>query len=580
MAVLNKIRQRSVFLIIIIALALFSFVLADLIRNGGFSSKNSQNVIATVNGTDIDRAEFAKEVDAFERNMGGQMSTTQAVNRVWDQKLRQVILEDQIEDLGIRAGEAQITSILSSQMAGDPRFTNAAGMVDENRIKEYMATLKSTSPEMYEQLTQNIARSARINAYYNMISAGVGATLLEGEQAYKFKNNNISLEYVKIPYTSISDDKVEVTKSDIQNYIKEHSAKFKTDASRSIQYVVFNEEASSEDVEEAKQSIADLRKERVEYNAAIGANDTLPGFNNADDYAEFIDNNSDLPFDNTFKFRNDIKGEYTDSIFSLNEGETFGPYKENGYWKLSKVIEVKNMPDSVKASHILIAYQGSAPDATRTKAQAKELADSIAGVVKSDKSKFADLASEYSADTQSKENGGDLGWFIPGMMIPEFNNFAFENSTGDIGVVETQYGYHVISIEDQTEPARAVKVATLAREINASEGTMNRLFNEVTKFEIAANEGNFNDVAKENNYPVKTVRGMKALDENIPGVGSQRRVVQWAFNEDSDVGDVKRFDTSNGYVVAQLTARTNDGLMSVEEASSIVTPILQKREEG
>ena len=93
MAVLNKIRQRSVFLIIIIALALFSFVLADVIRNGGMASQSSQNVIATVNGNEISREEFAREVEAFERNMGRNTSTTQAVNRIWDQKLREVILE-------------------------------------------------------------------------------------------------------------------------------------------------------------------------------------------------------------------------------------------------------------------------------------------------------------------------------------------------------------------------------------------------------------------------------------------------------------------------------------------------------
>ncbi|AVR44322.1 peptidylprolyl isomerase [Christiangramia fulva] len=580
MAVLNKIRQRSVFLIIIIALALFSFVLADLIKNGGFNSKSSQNVIATVNGTDIGREEFAREVENLQRNMGGQMSTTQAVNRVWDQKLREVILQNQIEDLGIRAGEAQIINILSAQMAGDPRFTNEAGMVDENRIKEYMATLKSTSPQAYEQLTKNIAKSARINTYYNMISAGVGATVLEGEQAYRFRNDNISLEFVKIPYSSIPDEKVEISKSEIKNYIKEHPAKFKTEASRSIQYVVFNEEASPEDKAEAKQELTNLRNQRVEYNAAIGANDTLPGFNDTDDYAEFIDNNSDLPFDNSFKFRNDLKGKYADSIFKLKEGETFGPYEENGYWKISKVIEAKKIPDSVKASHILIAYQGSAPQATRTKAQAKELADSIAGVVKKDKSKFADLAAEYSADTSNKDNAGDLGYFTPGMMIPAFNDFVFQNSEGDIGVVETQYGYHVIYIEDQTEPAPAVRVATLAREITPSEGTMNKLFNEVTKFEMSANENNFNEVAKEGNYDVKTVRDMKALDENIPGVGSERRIVQWTFNEDTEAGDIKRFDTSNGYVVAQLISKNDAGLMSVEEASSIVTPILRKEKKA
>ena len=148
MALLNKIIQRSVFLIIIIALALFSFVLADVIRNGGFSGQDSQNVIATVNGNEVDREEFAREVEAFERNMGNNISTTQAVNRIWDQKLRQVILEEEVEKLGLRAGEDQVTELVRTQMAGNPNFSNEAGMFDENRLREYVANLKETSPEI------------------------------------------------------------------------------------------------------------------------------------------------------------------------------------------------------------------------------------------------------------------------------------------------------------------------------------------------------------------------------------------------------------------------------------------------
>ncbi len=585
MAVLNKIRQRSVFLIIIIALALFSFVLADVIRNGGLSSKNDQNVIATVNGNEISREEFAREVDAFERNMGGQLSTTQAVNRIWDQKLRQVIIEEQIEELGIRAGEGQITNLVRTQMANNPNFTNEAGMFDENRLREYVANLRESSPQAYaqwQQFTNNLATTARINNYYSMVSAGVGATLLEGKQAYKLQNDNINMKFVQIPYSSVPDDKVDVSKSEIQNYIEEHPAKFETEASRNMQYVVFNETASSEDKSEAKESLIKLQDQRVEYNAAVGANDTLPGFDDTDDYADFVNNNSDMPFDNRFKFRNEFKGNYGDTLFNLNEGQTFGPYEENGYWKLSKLVEAKQIPDSVKASHILVTYQGSQLGAgvARSKEEAKQLADSIAGVVRKDKSKFAEMASEYSADTSNKEQGGDLGYFVPGMMIPAFENYVFENSTGDVGVVETPLGYHVISIEDQTDAARAVKVATLAREINASEKTMNNLFNEVTKFEISASEGDFNEVAKEGSYEVKTVKDVKALDENIPGAGTQRRIVQWAFQDDAEVGDVKRFETTNGYVVAQLTSKQDKGLMSVEEASSIVTPILKKEKKA
>ncbi|MBT8295032.1 MAG: peptidylprolyl isomerase, partial [Gramella sp.] len=585
MAVLNKIRQRSVFLIIIIALALFSFVLADVIRNGGLSSQSSQNVIATVNGEEIGREEFAREVEAFERNMGRNISTTQAVNRIWDQKLREVILEEQVEELGIRAGEGQITNLVRSQMAGNPNFTNEAGMFDENRLREYVANLKETSPEAYQQwqqFTSNLAKTAKLNTYYNMVSAGVGATLLEGEQAYRLQNDNINMKFVQIPYSSIPDSEVEVSKSDIKSYIEKHPARFETEASRSLQYVIFTENASDSDKSEAKEAITALRDERVEYNAAIGANDTLAGFDNTEDYTDFISNNSDLPFENRFKFRNDFKGENAESIFNLNEGETFGPYEENGYWKLSKVVETKNIPDSVKASHILIAFEGTQLGAGsgRDKDEAKQLADSIANVARSNKDKFAELASEFSADTSNKEQAGDLGYFMPGMMIPAFENYVFDNSTGDIGVVETPLGYHVISIDDQTEAARAVKVATIAREIEASEKTMNNLFNEVTKFEISAAEDGFTDVAKKENYEVKTVKDIKALEENIPGAGAQRRVVQWAFEDDAKVGDVRRFDTNNGYIVAQLTSKKDDGLMSVEEASSTVTPILKKEKKA
>lgn len=585
MAVLNKIRQRSVFLIIIIALALFSFVLADVIRNGGLSSQNSQNVIATVNGDEISREEFAREVEAFERNMGRNVSTTQAVNRIWDQKLREVILNEQVDELGIRAGEGQITNLVRSQMAGNPNFTNEAGMFDENRLREYVANLKETSPEAYaqwQQFTSNLAKTAKLNTYYNMVSAGVGATLLEGEQAYRLQNDNINMKFVQIPYSSIPDSEVEVTKSDIKSYIDNHSSRFETDASRSLQYVIFTENASGDDKSEAKEAISSLRDQRVEYNAAIGANDTLAGFDSTQDYADFISNNSDLPFENRFKFRNDFSGENAESIFNLNEGETFGPYEENGYWKLSKVVETKNIPDSVKASHILIAYEGTQLGAgsARNKEEAEQLADSIANVARADKEKFAELAMEYSADTSNKEQAGDLGYFVPGMMIPAFENYVFDNSTGDIGVVETPLGYHVISIEDQTEAAKAVKVATIAREIQASEKTMNDLFNEVTKFEISASEGDFSEVAKKENYEVKTVKDIKALEENIPGAGAQRRVIQWAFEDEASVGDVRRFDTNNGYIVAQLTSKKDKGLMSVEEASSTVTPILKKEKKA
>ena len=176
MAVLNKIRQRSVFLIVIIALALFSFVLADVIRNGGLSSQKSQNVVATVNGEEISREDFARQVDAYQQNMGPNATTAQVVNQVWDLKLREVVLQEEFEKLGINVGEAQVRQLLRLQLAQNPNFVNEAGMFDENKLQEYVANLKATSPQAYNQWVayeNSIAENAKENIYYNMVRAGI-----------------------------------------------------------------------------------------------------------------------------------------------------------------------------------------------------------------------------------------------------------------------------------------------------------------------------------------------------------------------------------------------------------------------
>ncbi|NJY63673.1 peptidylprolyl isomerase [Salinimicrobium sp. CDJ15-81-2] len=585
MAVLNQIRQRSVFLIVIIALALFSFVLADVIRNGGMVSQKSQNTIATINGEDIEREQFARQVEAYQRNLGPNASTSQAVNMVWDLNVRRALMEEQFEELGIRVEEAQVKEMLRQEMGSNPNFTNEAGMFDENRLREYVATLKSTSPQAYQQWVDyenNIAESAREQIYLNLVRAGVGATLLEGEQAYRFANDNVDLEFVQVPYSSVDDSEVEISKSEISKYIKANPDKFSSEATRDIRYVFFEETASPEDEQEVRTDLEGLLNSRVEFNAVTNSNDTVAGFSNTTEYETFVNENSDQKFLNSFVFRDQLPAEHADSLFNLGEGEIYGPFQFNGSWRVSKLVETAQIPDSSKAAHILVAWQGSpvGGQVTRTKEEAKALADSISNVVKKDRAKFAELASEFSADASNKEEGGDLGWFSPGMMVPAFNDFVFRNNEGTIGVVETQFGYHVINIQEQTEREKAVKLATISRAIEPSEKSMNDLFAEVTNFELKAKEGDFEQLAKSNGKEVRPVKDIQQLEESIPGLGAQRRIVQWAFEDGVEVGDIKRFEVSGGYVVAQVTAVNEKGLKSVESASSTVIPILQKQKKA
>ncbi|WP_108867439.1 peptidylprolyl isomerase [Aquimarina aquimarini] len=585
MAVLNKIRQRSVFLIVIIALALFSFVLADLIRNGGAISQKAENIIATINGKDIDRTDFARKVELASQNFGGGASSIQAVNYVWNQQLREAVFEEQLDELDIRVGEDEVNELLAESLANNPTFQNEAGAFDKAKMQEYVANVKATSPKAYAQwldFENSVSKNAREKIYLTMIKAAVGSTLREGELEYKMENDNVDIKYVQVPFSSIEDGKVDVTDADIKSYVDAHADQYKAEESRDIQYVLFNEEASEEDKNQIRQEVAGLLDDKVEFNKSTNATDSVFGFRNTKNVEEFVAQHSAIPFDGGFKFKKDLPATVADTLYNLGIGGVYGPYKDGGHYKISRIIAQKQIPDSVKANHILISWEGlgTAGDTKRTKEEAKALADSIVGLTRADKTKFTTLASEFSADSSNKDKGGDLGYFTPGRMVPAFNDYCFENKIGDQGIVETQFGYHIISIEDQKNEQTAVKIATVAQKIEPSEKTIDAIFTKTTKFQIAAKDKKFDEISKENGLTARPVNKIKELDESIPGVGAQRSIVQWAFNEKSEVGDIKRFDIPGGYAVVQLTAKAGKGLMSVEDASATVKPILIKEKKA
>lgn len=586
MAVLSKIRQRSVFLIAIIALALFAFVLADVIKNGGFTTQKSQQVVATVNGEDINQQEFANKVEMQASRYGGAVSTTRAMNATWEQEVRRIVLEEQYDELGITIEKDRLNTILREALQDDPTFQNEDGTFSEGKMREYIASLKSGQAgyERWVAYEQSLAQNEKQNIYFNLVKAGLGATYTEGQLAYEMENNTRDIQFVQIPYTSIPDDQVEVSKEDIQEYLNAHKNEYQTEATRNIRFVKFDEKATKTDEEVVQGEVSKLLDNRVEYNAAVKVNDTVIGLKNTTDAGDFVNEFSDLRFDDRYLFKNELPAGVRDTLFAMEEGDIYGPYKDNGFYKISKTIAVRQLPDSVKASHILLTYAGlqNAGAETRSKAAAKKLADSLASVIKSDADKLAELAPEYSADGSSRENGGELDYTTKGRFVKPFSDFVFEGEEGEVGVVESNYGYHIIRIEDQKNPQRAVKIATVAKEIQPSQQTINNTFTNTTKFEMAvgANKENFGSIAKDSNYVVRPVNNIKVLDENIPGQGSQRDIVRWAFEEDTQIGDVKRFQVDGGYLVVQLTDKAKKGLMTVDGASAQVTPLVRNEKKA
>ncbi|WP_405384349.1 peptidylprolyl isomerase [Maribacter sp. LLG6340-A2] len=580
MAVLENIRKRTTVLILIIGLALFAFVISGVFTSSNFGGEKVGSSVAEINGEEISIDEFRQEVETAARRVGPNASSMQVVNQVWENKIRKAILGEQFEDLGIGIEQDQIVDFLrTTGYAQNPEFQDGDGQFDPNIFRQTVADWKVNNPAQYEawlQTENEIVQLAKEQTYFNLVKAGVGATLKEGELDYRLANDKMDIKYVRVPYSSIPDSTITVTKSEIADYVNDHKEEYKQEPARDLQYVFFSEKPSEADDLAIKEEITKLLDDTVEYNSQTDRNDTILGFRNTKDMAEFLDRNSDTKFDTIFKAKKDLPSSVADSLFSLNVGEIYGPYKDGGSYKISKMM-ARKPNGSVKASHILLAYTGATranPDVTRTKEEAEAKAKELLREARKSGVVFSELARDNS-DGPSAPNGGDLGYFQEGTMVPKFNDFAFNNKVGSIGMVETDFGFHVIKIDDKQD---IVQIATASREIEASEETINTLFTNATTFEMETMEDEtaFSEIAKKGEYVVRPVNKIKALDENLPGLSNQRNIVQWAFNEDTKVGDVKRFSINNGYAVVQLTGSYEEGVMSTEDASVLVLPLIRK----
>ena len=404
-------------------------------------------------------------------------------------------------------------------------------------------------------------------------------TEAEGKFKYEAEANKVNFDFVSIPFSSIKDSDVKVTDDEIIAYMKTKEKKFKSEESRELDYVLIQEKPSAQDEAEIKKNVDALLLPSVRYNKETGKNDTISGFRSATNTAEFVNANSDIPFDSSYVAKQDLPAGNTEQLFNLPIGEIYGPYMYNNYYCISKGLGRK-AGAKVKASHILISWEGTqVPNKKekRTKEQAKAKADGLLAQALANPGMFMMLAMTNSDDS-SAQQGGDLGYFGPNQMVKPFNDFAFNNPVGKIGLVETEFGYHIINVTDKQD---AVKLATIAQKIEPSEATNDKIYTQATKFEMDAVTKDFATLVKEMKLTASPAARVKAIDENFGSVSNQRQIVKWAFESDTKIGSVKRFEVVNvGHVIAKLKSISEKGLMTVEEAKPQVEPILKNKKKA
>ena len=349
-----------------------------------------------------------------------------------------------------------------------------------------------------------------------------------------------------------------VTDQDNKKFYEENKYKFETDETRGIEYVVFDIKPSAQDDQDAQKFVNEMKED----------------FANTDNVASFVNANSDQRYDSTWMANTDVPAVIESVIFEGGNqpGFVYGPYFDNEAYNLVRIVDLQNRADSLKASHILIAYQGAlrSEDTITTKERAQAVADSLAAVLKKNVKKtelFEELATKFSTDKGSAEKGGDLDWFTDGMMVYNFNEFVMNNPVGTIGVVETPFGYHVIKVTGKTEMKPKARLAFLKHELTPSTKTYQDVFAQANKF-VTENRtyDQFNAAIEAQGMTKRNMPRMTASTYQITGIDNPRQIVRWAFDDKTKVGDVSSiFELDNMFVVAALTDMVPEGYAPMEK---------------
>lgn len=579
MQIIQKIRDKGApITIVAISLALIAFILMDSKQGGGPTANDS---IGKVNGNTIDQDEFFKKVRMLEnqeeQQSGQRPSSTRSVQireQVWNQIVAERVFYAEAEKLGISFTSKELDFILKSDDQSNPLMQDkgmidpATGKLDMTKVSQALTNIKKMKGEQWDVINSQIIEPQKLTSistkYFALLNASAYYPTWMQEKDEKENRSFATISYVQIPYQTISDSTVTVTDADIEKYVKENKEMFKQEAGRMISYVTFSQLPGSADSARTRSVVEGLKD----------------AFANETNVKTFLARNtSAIDFDTNYVPKSRIQSAYLDSITRLPAGSVYGPYVDNNAFVLAKMIGTKSLPDSVNARHILIAtVNNQTGEPILEDSVAKRRADSIYNAINGG-ANFAALAMYYSADG-SKDKGGDLGTFSYGQMVPEFNNFCFDKSPGSKGVVKTQFGYHIIEVMKHMGASPAYKIGFLAKEIFASEETINKASNEAIKLAAIKDPKEQEAYLQKNGLQKISVPNLiKENDAQIGQLQDARQLVRWVFEaEKGDVSDPMPVDDQ--FVVATVDKIFKEGTQDVETARPMAETAVREKKKA
>ena len=587
MATLEKIRSKAGLLVLVVGLALFAFIIGDFLNSGSTYFRQSQERIAEIDGEVIKIQDYQARVDEMTeiyKMQSGSASLpeeymTQIRQSVFDGMVQEIVLDEATEKLGMVVGPEELFDMVQGENISPliqqmQMFVNPeTGAFDKNALLTFLKqidvdNIAAYPAEQQAQLLQaqnfwlfwekNIKRQRLESKYTTLLSKAISANALEAKAAFDESVENSDIVYAMQSYSTIPDSTIAVSDSEIKQLYEQRKESYKQKASKVIDYIAVDIRPSKDDYDKVQADIESIKSE----------------LETTDRVADLVNENSEVPYVDAFFTENALDAELKQFATTAEVGAIYGPVFDNDKYRLFKLIDKTNAPDSVKVSHIMLAG--------KSEAETKALADSLQMALKGGAS-FEELAKQYSAD-QAAQNGGELGWFTEATALrgvnAEFKDAVFSTPINQIAVVKSMYGTHLVKVTEKTANVAKYKVADIDMTVSPSSKTYSNIYNELNQFisnnhsveKMAAN-------AKEAGYNLISDATVTKDDQLLGSVQNSRQVVRWAFQNDKGaISEI--FECNDKFVVAAMKGSIDEGYRPLEMVAAPLKAELIAQKKG
>ena len=567
MAIIGSIRKHSWVAVAIVGVAILAFILGDLTKNNGGIPD-----VGKVNGATMTSQRYNELLTEAEDNYKMQYQTAQVPSevemqlrdQVWQQFVEETLLGEEMSKLGMTVSAAELNDMYVGQFihpAVRQSFTDPqTGVYDIQQVNywiENFSNIDTMRRRQWVEMEKAVKTDREQQKYNTLLTAGFYMPKTINEKITSFASEASNVRVVALPYMSVTDEEAPIDDADFKAYYDEHKAEFRIrEEIREVEFITFPVNPTAEDLAEIEQ---DVKKVWEEFQTVED-----------DELAFFVNAESDRSYDSTYVKASSFRAPFDEQIAAASAGQMIAPAMVGNEWMMAKVLGSAVRPDSVRASVLFIANNLAGSAITRNDDQASALADSVMGLLKTNRLGIDAAVEQFADDKQNV----DMGWQLDGTIYGPLNEKILETPVDGYFKLKDPrgVGYMVVKVTGKTTATKKYRVAMITREIVPSNSTNRAVYNEANRF---AGQNRtidaFDAAAREQNMQVRNAQ-VFMMDDRMAGVANARSIVQWAYNEDTKVGAVadQVYECDGMFVVVALKDVYKKGYATLDQARPMI----------